>query len=59
MSVNPFVLEVCVADGHKNTKKKQQKNKRKYQILSEVITFFNMLPFNYIILIQDMAGNLG
>ena len=29
MSVNPFVLEVCVADGHKNTKKKTTKKQKK------------------------------
>ena len=35
--------------------------KWKCQILSEseLITFFNMLPFNYIIFIQDMAEILG
>ena len=27
MLMNPFVLEVCVTDGHKNTKKKNNKKK--------------------------------
>ena len=28
MLMNPFVLEVCVTDGHKNTKKKIIKKKK-------------------------------
>ena len=55
-----FVLEVCVMDRLWCADVKIYK-KWKCQISSgsELTAFFNMLPFHYIIFIQDMTETLG